>query len=667
MPRNSTGVVFPLRFSSYPRASICLTSCRYPLLREVSLQCGLRVVDQHQTWDVLWSDRTVHLVTQSKLKRFQRTNHFPYIKELCHKQRLAENLNHMQSYFPEEYDFFPKTWILPRDADDVRDYLAAYSATLILKPSAGSNGAGICLKQTVRQRDLQTDLIAQTYIEYPFLIDGKKFDIRLYVLMTSCAPLRLYVHTEGIVRFATVKYKVPDASNLTNMNMHLTNYAVNKYSKSFIRDEEIGNKRRIGTVNQWFSRHGYSTHKIWGSIDDVIVKTVLSVAPTLKKQYNEVFPKHNLRAASFQLMGFDILLDTQLQPYVLEVNQSPSFRADSDLDREVKEKVLRDTFVICNLRSSVRKHVMREERQQAQEKWLKRSQRIASRTKEDTREARIGETKDDGGNSQWLWEEKHTGGFRLLHPCVESELYQRILAVEPRVEEVSYYKDTVLSRMRCMLTKTQTQKIAEKGKRNAEIQYKANQKRENGKQENQKIKSSLMEKSKNQKMSKTVQSQEKNKARNDLLIESKEREINMVQKWVDELEKNSRSMETKILPKTSHTSTGSPYKSVVSKRGSSKHLSEKTFDPNARKLLRQVREDLQTKLSENLQRQLREEMEFEKQWNQRSEWISTLGLEKIIYDLFKRMEILSARDIEKYGLWDRKCRNLKLGNVETNL
>ena len=49
-------------------------------------------------------------------------------------------------------------------------------------------------------------MVVQEYIDDPMLIDGLKFDIRLYVLITSCEPLKIFVFKEGLVRFATEEY-----------------------------------------------------------------------------------------------------------------------------------------------------------------------------------------------------------------------------------------------------------------------------------------------------------------------------------------------------------------------------------------------------------------------------------------------------------------------------
>lgn len=49
--------------------------------------------------------------------------------------------------------------------------------------------------------------------------------------------------------------------------MHLTNYAINKHSKDFVRDDETGSKRRIVTVNRWFEENNYPVDKIWADIE----------------------------------------------------------------------------------------------------------------------------------------------------------------------------------------------------------------------------------------------------------------------------------------------------------------------------------------------------------------------------------------------------------------
>jgi hypothetical protein len=66
----------------------------------------------------------------------------------------------------------------------------------------------------------------------PYLINGTKFDLRLYVLLTSVNPLRIYLYDDGLVRFASNKY-TNDSSSVSDVFMHLTNYSINKVREKY--------------------------------------------------------------------------------------------------------------------------------------------------------------------------------------------------------------------------------------------------------------------------------------------------------------------------------------------------------------------------------------------------------------------------------------------------
>jgi len=93
-------------------------------------------------------------------------------------------------------------------------------------------------------------MVVQRYLTKPYLIDGFKFDLRLYVLVNGISPLRVYLYNDGLARFATVPYEIPNPKNMTNLFMHLTNYAINKDSENFVQydDESKGSKRSYTSV-----------------------------------------------------------------------------------------------------------------------------------------------------------------------------------------------------------------------------------------------------------------------------------------------------------------------------------------------------------------------------------------------------------------------------------
>lgn len=81
-------------------------------------------------------------------------------------------------------------------------------------------------------------MVVSEYIDSPLLFNGFKFDLRIYVAITSINPLRLYIYEDGLTRFATNKYSVNIAGNRKELRFaHLTNFSVNKKNVNFIQTD----------------------------------------------------------------------------------------------------------------------------------------------------------------------------------------------------------------------------------------------------------------------------------------------------------------------------------------------------------------------------------------------------------------------------------------------
>lgn len=102
----------------------------------------------------------------------------------------------------------------------------------IIKPSNSSQGRGIHIIDDVNELNVDELSIASRYITNPLLINGYKFDLRIYVLITSYEPLRIYVYKEGLARFASETYTAK--FNKNNKYIHLTNYSINKKNDHFV-------------------------------------------------------------------------------------------------------------------------------------------------------------------------------------------------------------------------------------------------------------------------------------------------------------------------------------------------------------------------------------------------------------------------------------------------
>lgn len=81
--------------------------------------------------------------------------------------------------------------------------------TFICKPSRGRGGEGISLAKKfsdIPKNAFTQEFLVQRYIENPLLIQNKKFDLRLYVVIKGVERIEAYMYEEGIARFCTVSF-----------------------------------------------------------------------------------------------------------------------------------------------------------------------------------------------------------------------------------------------------------------------------------------------------------------------------------------------------------------------------------------------------------------------------------------------------------------------------
>ncbi|EUB60003.1 Tubulin polyglutamylase TTLL7 [Echinococcus granulosus] len=315
------------------------------IIQEFGFQIENR--ENHTTAFLIWSDTFIPFEKLWMLKPYQRVNHFPGMVEICRKDFFTKHYNKQAKSDSRNYNFYPKTWILPQEYAAFLTYARKNPhPAYIVKPANGAMGMGIRLYRNVESVPSSSSqygpCVVQEYVTNPYLIDGFKFDLRVYVLITSCCPLRIFVYNEGLVRLSAERYKDPMGPNGESMYRHLTNYAVNRKHHAYMKtnDETDGNKRSFAFLEDYLARHaGLSDCRmLWRRIRNLVVKTVILAAP------------HVYHA--FEILGFDVILDADLKPWLLEVNRSPSFGVDQSLDLRVKSGLLRDALALINIRAS---------------------------------------------------------------------------------------------------------------------------------------------------------------------------------------------------------------------------------------------------------------------------------------------------------------------------
>ncbi|NXM24773.1 TTLL4 polyglutamylase, partial [Oxyruncus cristatus] len=314
------------------------------IVRQTVCRSHFRVSKKSNDWLGCWGH---HMKSPSfrAIREHQKLNHFPGSFQIGRKDRLWRNLLKMQARCgKKEFNFFPQSFILPQDIKLLKKAWeeGASRQKWIVKPPASARGIGIQVIHKWSQLPKRRPLLVQRYLHKPYLIGGKKFDLRIYVYVTCYDPLRVYLFKDGLVRFASCKYS-SSMESLSNKFVHLTNYSVNKKNTEYKSNSDEtacqGHKWALKALWNYLSQKGVNSEAIWEKIKDIVIKTIIASEPYV----NSLVKMYVRRPyCCHELFGFDIMLDENLKPWILEVNISPSLHSNSPLDVSIKGQMIRD-------------------------------------------------------------------------------------------------------------------------------------------------------------------------------------------------------------------------------------------------------------------------------------------------------------------------------------
>lgn len=341
--------------------------------REVPADLGTAPV-----WNLLWTWGKPP-VQRNLLLVWQKVNHFRNANELTRKDLLKKNLSRYHCLGPRMAQAFalqPPTFVLPQQYLQFCDAFGRASSGLagptgkatdnmtrllhelqpqqgdasrnepniwIMKPVGLSRGRGIRVISDIGQVRYSEDMIIQRYIHNPLLLDGHKFDLRIYVLVTSFSPLEAFIYERGFARLSSRPFSLHE-SGLSDRFIHLTNAAVQRgadRSMGCLDDateaDAGGTKCTLEYLWKRLSAQGIDTAAVWESIREVIVKSLVCVDDVIPHQPN-----------SFELFGYDVMIDDRLKAWLIEVNSSPSMETDSAMDVRTKTELIRDTLAVVD-------------------------------------------------------------------------------------------------------------------------------------------------------------------------------------------------------------------------------------------------------------------------------------------------------------------------------
>ncbi|XP_046633141.1 polyglutamylase complex subunit TTLL1-like isoform X1 [Daphnia pulicaria] len=337
------------------------------------LKRGWTSATSDEDWNFYWANtqtcRSLFSAESSyRLGDYQMINHFPNHYELTRKDLMVKNIKRYKREQDKEretrersqfnLEFVPVTFVLPADYNlFAEEYRRCPTCTWIMKPCGRSQGSGIFLVTKLsrikkwsnegnsassfgRHAAVQSSAIGgggaqptappresyviSKYIESPLLIGGKKFDLRLYVLVTSFRPIRAYLFRRGFCRFCSAKYD-RSTHQMDNMLVHLTNVAIQKQGDDY--NPHHGGKWSVDDLLFYIAslRGSDAADLLWQEICWVIGHSLKAVAPMMLSDPH-----------CFECYGYDIIIDANLKPWLIEVNASPSLSTTTNTDHFLK-------------------------------------------------------------------------------------------------------------------------------------------------------------------------------------------------------------------------------------------------------------------------------------------------------------------------------------------
>ena len=288
----------------------------------------------------------------------QRYNHIPGNGWLNFKDVSANSLRKYNEYYfdrPQCFDAWrvmPYTLDLTQTAqcfeflDALYDAVRSRNIQWIVKVSRNShNGKGLILVDQAKAQELLDSLqcptadmlIAQRYVENPFLINKKKFDFRAYLVIASMDPLMILYH-DGFVKISLDDYDA-ESSDLTS---HLTNTKVaeNKVKALNVTEEE---RKELLKDQGWsfshFEEYMRQTHRVDATWMDSVRAYLKQTMFHLVRMNLDKLLRH---PQVYELYGLDFLLDTELHLWFIETNLTPSIGSTTEEKKAVNVKLIRD-------------------------------------------------------------------------------------------------------------------------------------------------------------------------------------------------------------------------------------------------------------------------------------------------------------------------------------
>jgi hypothetical protein len=308
-------------------------------------------------WDAGWVTGMPDPAQFRRVSPFRKLNHFPGNAALTVKSRLHDGLAALRDRLHDSHGadaepstrlaFFPRAYVMPRDYHALQAAAqAAPDRRWILKPTNASKGKGVRVLHDATEAPNARDWLVQAYLDAPHTIRGHKYVLRLYVLIASLDPLRVYLYRQGFAKLASEPWDPEDADNpfsqLTNPDINARN------DRAEVPVEFID----LDRYHAWLRDQGHDDDRLFTRLKDLVALTVISGVDAMRQRTAEAGADPR---GGYELLGLDCLVDDTLRPWILECNLSPSLgtcAAPEDggiVEERIKGDLVRDMIRLVDL------------------------------------------------------------------------------------------------------------------------------------------------------------------------------------------------------------------------------------------------------------------------------------------------------------------------------
>ncbi len=323
--------------------------------------------DMNETQDDDWNvyfpcgynyiDREINKVNPSSLKPDQRLFIIKNADQLSNKQKIWENLVKIYGRGIAS-EVMPTTYVLGSDKDMAR-FLNEYHQNkiyILKKNIQRQKGLKISKdKDEIMKSKYDGYVICQEMLQNPYLIDGRKINMRVYLLFVcQNNDVSAYIYNDGFMYYTKEPFRknsTEDGPNITtgyldDRGVYERNPLTQQDFRRYLDNPHAYGRQLSKYEEQLIANYNYNkklSDIVFWRIQHLMRKIVMAVKHTVCQG------SHIQNNITFQLFGADIALSDKLVPQLIEINKGPDMGAKDGRDGELKRNVMNDIFKILKM------------------------------------------------------------------------------------------------------------------------------------------------------------------------------------------------------------------------------------------------------------------------------------------------------------------------------